>query len=95
MVKNWCAYTKKPKVNHFQALTHWVIRIWEHVANPKTFLLVYFIWGHHFDITDHNISAALKVAALALGYPVIGFPMECINTQPLHSGGTNSLSLAG
>ena len=52
--------------------------------------------GKHSDITNENISRALKAAATVLDYPnVKGIPVERINTHFLRSGGVITLSLAG
>jgi hypothetical protein len=66
-------------------------------ANSKTFLSAYYDdkkkWG---DVTNKDISKALKVAAMVLDYPTAkGIPVDHINTHSLRSGGANALSLAG
>ena len=66
-----------------------------HTSDPSTFLSSYFSNKGHFDVSDRNISAALKMAALVLAYPSRGFPIDRIDTHSLHSGGANALSLAG
>ena len=78
-----------------QALARRYIHICTHKSNPKPFLSTYFSQGKCFDVTDYHISAALKMAALALGYPGQGFPVDRIDTYSLRSGGANTLSLAG
>ncbi len=48
------------------------------------------------DITNEDVSRALKVAATLLDYPrAQGIPVDCIDTHSLQSGGANALSLAG
>ncbi len=66
-------------------------------ANSKTFLLVYCNdKGHRRDITNEDVSKALKVVATALDYPTAkGVPIDRIDTHSLQSGGANALSLAG
>ncbi len=49
-----------------------------------------------FDVMADHISAALKLAATALEYPILkGIPIERINTHSLRSGGAKALALAG
>jgi hypothetical protein len=48
------------------------------------------------EITNEDVSKALKVAATLLDYPMArGIPVDCIDTHLLRSGGANALSLAG
>jgi hypothetical protein len=48
------------------------------------------------DITNEDISRALKVTATVLEYPTAkGIPISQIDTHSLRSGGANALSLAG
>ena len=63
----------------------------------KTFLSAYFNEaGQHFDITNQDISGALKLAATFLVYPTIkGIPIDRIDTHSLRSSGANALLLAG
>jgi hypothetical protein len=63
----------------------------------KTFLSAYFNEaGQHFDITNQDISGALKLAATFLVYPTIkGIPIDRIDTHSLRSSGANALSLVG
>ncbi len=47
-------------------------------------------------MTNKDVSAALKVAASVLDYPIAkGIPIGRIDTHSLRSGGANALSLAG
>jgi hypothetical protein len=72
------------------------LHLQKHGANKKTILSAYFYGGKHFDVTADHISAALKLAATALEYPILkGIPIERINTHSLRSGGANALALAG
>jgi hypothetical protein len=66
-------------------------------ANAKIFLSAYFdedtTWR---DITNADVSRALKAAATLLDYPTAkGIPVDCIDTHLLRSGGANALSLTG
>ena len=48
------------------------------------------------DITNEDITVALKLAATILEYPTVkGIPIDRIDTHSLRSGGANALSLAG
>jgi hypothetical protein len=78
-----------------RALGRRYLHIRAHSSDPRTFLSAYFDKGKRFDVTDRNVSAALKVAALILDYPSRGFPIDRIDTHSLRSGGANALSLAG
>lgn len=85
----------KPVMCPVRALARRYIHICRHTANPKTFLSAYYDKGKHADVTDRHISSARKMAALALGYPDRGFPIDRIDTHSLRSGEANALSLAG
>jgi len=62
-------------------------------------------WGGHKnipldvlrgDITNEDVSKALKAVATVLDYPTAkGIPIDRIDTHSLRSGGTNALSLSG
>lgn len=78
-----------------RALGRRYLHVLTHTTDQKTFLSTYFVNKTRFDVTDRNISAALKVAALVLDYPSRGFPIDRIDTHSLRSGGANALSLAG
>jgi hypothetical protein len=48
------------------------------------------------EVTDKNIRATLKLAAIALDYPArCGIPIDRIDTHSLRSGGANALALNG
>jgi hypothetical protein len=66
-------------------------------ANAKTFLSAYFDEENtRQDITNEDVSRALKMAAADLDYPMArGIPVDRIDTHSLRSGGANALSLAG
>lgn len=51
--------------------------------------------GKWLDVMDWHISAAMKMAVLALGYLAWGFPINFIDTHSHWSGGAYALSLAG
>ena len=52
--------------------------------------------GQRFDITNQDISGALKMAVTFLDYPTTkGIPSNGIDTHSLRSGGANALLLAG
>jgi hypothetical protein len=78
-----------------RALGRRYIHIRGHSSDPTIFLSSYFSDKGHFDVTDRNISAALKMTALVLAYSSRGFPIDRIDTHSLRSGGANALSLAG
>jgi hypothetical protein len=78
-----------------RALGRRYLHIRAHSSDPKTFLSSFFNDKGHYDVTDRNVSAALKLAALVLDYPSRGFPIDRIDTHSLRSGGANALSLAG
>ncbi len=63
----------------------------------KTFLSTFYDEASkRHDITNENITAALKRAATVLDYLIAkGITIECIDTHSLRSGGTNARSLAG
>ena len=66
-------------------------------ADAKTFLSAYYDdTGKRSDVTNEDVSRALKSAATVLNYPTAkGIPIDCIDTHSLQSGGANALSLAG
>lgn len=79
-----------------QAVARRYNHIAKHTNDPECFLSAYFEKGVRGDVTDKEISAALKVAAAALDYPnQRGIPIESVDTHSLRIGGANALSLAG
>jgi hypothetical protein len=80
-----------------RALGRCYLHLRHHGATPKTFLSAFYNEaGKHCDITNKDITAALKRAATVLDYPIAkGIPIERINTHSLRSRGANALSLAG
>jgi hypothetical protein len=66
-------------------------------ADIKTFLSAYYDdKGQRSDITNEDVSKALKAAATVLEYPTAkGIPIDHIDTHLLRSGGANALSLSG
>jgi hypothetical protein len=65
-------------------------------ATATTFLSMYIDYEKtRRDITNEDVSKALKVAATLLDYPMArGIPADRIDTHSLQSGGANALSLA-
>jgi hypothetical protein len=80
-----------------RALGRCYLHLGHHRATAKTFLSAYFNKaGQRFDITNQEISAALKMAATFLDYPTAkGIPIDQIDTHLLRSGGANALLLVG
>jgi hypothetical protein len=80
-----------------QALGCQYLHLWHHGATAKTFLLEYFTESkQRLDITNKDISVALKRAATVLDYPTAkGIPINQIDTHSLRSSRANALSLAG
>jgi len=78
-----------------QALGCQILHIRKHSIDPDTSLSTYFANKQQWDATDCNISSALKMAAMVLGYPSRGFPVDSIDTHSLRSGMANALSLEG
>ncbi len=80
-----------------RALGRRYLHLRHHGATAKTFLLAYFNEvGQHFDITNQDISGALKLAATFLDYPTTkGIPINHIDTHLLRSGGANALLMDG
>jgi hypothetical protein len=66
-------------------------------ADLKTFLSAYYDdTGKQSDVTNEDVSRALKSAATVLDYPTAkGIPIDPIDTHSLRSGRANALSLAG
>jgi hypothetical protein len=80
-----------------QALGRRYLHLRQHNATPKTFLSTYYPEPKkQSDITNEDITVALKRAANVLDYPIAkGIPIERIDTHSLQSKGANALSLAG
>ncbi len=78
------------------ALGHRYIHLQKHGGSKKTIIFAYYLGGKRFDVASDHISAALKLTAHSLEYPLIkGIPIDRINTHSLQSGGANALALAG
>jgi hypothetical protein len=79
------------------ALSRRYLHLRKHQADSKTFLLAYFEEdGKRADVTNEDVSKAIKCAGLALEYPTTkGIPIARLDTHSLRSGGTNALSLTG
>ena len=79
-----------------RALGRRYVHLCSHGATKRTIISAYYYGGKRFDVTADHISAALKLAARALEYPILkGIPIERINTHSLRSGGANVLALFG
>ena len=79
-----------------RALGRWYMHLRSHGATKRTIISAYYYGGKRFDVTADHISAALKLAARALEYPILkGIPIKWINTHSLHIGGANALALSG
>ncbi len=80
-----------------RALSRHYLHLRHHGAMPKTYLSAYYPDSkRRSDITNKDITIALKWAATVLDYPIAkGIPIDQINTHSLRSRGANALSLAG
>ena len=80
-----------------RALGRRFVHIRDNTADLTTFLSTYFCTkSHKRDVSDKDISTALKLAAVALEYPTLrGIPIDRIDTHSLRSGGANALALNG
>ena len=80
-----------------RALARCHIRLRKNGMDTKTFLSAYYDdKGLRGDITNEDVSKALKVAATVLEYPTVkGIPIDRIDTHLLQSGSANALSLSG
>ena len=79
-----------------RALGQRYVHLCLHIATNRTIISAYYYGGKRFDVTADHISAALKLAAQALEYPILkGIPIKLINTHSLCSGGANALALFG
>ena len=99
-MENVCVYHKTngtPKHCPVRTLGRRYLHLRHHRATSKTFLSTFYdAASKRRDITNENITAALKRAGTVLDYPIAkGIPIECMDTHSLRSGGANALSLAG
>jgi hypothetical protein len=80
-----------------RALARRHIHLRDNGADTKTFLLAYYNdKGQRDDITNKDVSIALKAVATVLEYPTAkGILINRIDTHSLRSGGANALSLSG
>ena len=98
--KGVCVYHKS-NGKAWHCLVHALARRHIHLRNngadTTTFLLAcYDDKGQHGDITNEDVSKALKAAAMVLEYPTAkGIPIDRIDTHSLRSGGANAISLSG
>ncbi len=75
------------------ALAQQYIHICNHTNDFTTPLLAYFVDGECYNLTDKDISAALKMSATILQYlSTKGIPIERVDTHSLRSGSANALS---
>ncbi|KAL7460134.1 hypothetical protein ACHAXS_000599 [Conticribra weissflogii] len=97
--KGVCVYQESTgdKINNpVKALARQYVHIRTHTSDFSSPLSAYFVDGKHYDLTNKDVSAALKLAATLLEYPTNkGIPIERVDTHSLCSGGTNALSLSG
>ena len=79
------------------ALRHSHTHLRDNGADTKTFLLEYYDDKcQRGDITNEDVSKALKAVATVLEYPTAkGIPIDRIDTHSLRSGSANALSLSG
>jgi hypothetical protein len=77
------------------AIARRVLHIRKHSKTGNAFLCSYWDAVGRGDVTDGQISFAMKFAAGALNYPLRGIPIQRIDTHSLRSGGACALSLAG
>jgi hypothetical protein len=86
-----------PKLCPVKAAARRFIHIRRHMNDDwDTFLSAFYDENGHHDVTDRDISVALKAAATTLNYPEAkGIPIDLVDSHSLRSGGANALSLAG
>jgi hypothetical protein len=79
------------------ALARRHIHLHDNGADSKTILSAYYHdRGQRGEITNKDVSKALKAVATVLEYPMAkGIPINRIDTHSLRSGGANALSLSG
>ena len=77
-----------------KALARRVIHIQTNSRNGKTLLNAYWNNVGRENITNNNISFAMKYSAAALNYPARGIPLNRIDTHSNQSGGASTLKLA-
>jgi hypothetical protein len=80
-----------------RALSRRYLHLRKHQADSKTFLSAYYEEsGKRADVTNEDVSKAIKCAGLALEYPTTKeIPITRLDTHSLRSGDANALSLAG
>jgi hypothetical protein len=79
-----------------RALGRRFIHIRGFATDSSTFLSTYMHETNVYDVTDKDVSIAVKLAGVALDYPAKkGIPIARIDTHSLRSGGANALSLTG
>ena len=78
-----------------RALGRRVCHIKRHTRTGEAFLCSYWDEVGRADVTDSNISYAVKYAAKMKSYPSRGIPLERVDTHSLRSGGACALKRAG
>ncbi len=78
-----------------RALGRRVIHIQSNTKSGNVFLSSYWDAVGRADVTDGNVSFAVKFAARKLNYPSYGIPIERVDTHSLRSGGACALKQAG
>ena len=83
-----------------RALGRRFVHIRQHTTDTNTCLSTFFehsqLATQRNEVTDKDISSALKLAAIALEYPALkGIPIDRVDTHSLRSGGANALALSG
>ena len=100
--KNVCLYQQANEKGFFNPTTA-IARRYCHIRTnvaqgdfATTPLSAYFVKGVRHDVSDRDMSAALKVAAACLDYHGRkGIPVDRVDTHSLRGGGANALALAG
>jgi hypothetical protein len=97
--KGVCVYqqtTDDPTHCPVRALGQRYQHLRENKATNKTFICAYWMNGQAYNVTDNNISKALKRAAATLQYLLYqGILIKRIDTHSLRIGGACALALNG
>ena len=93
-VHHW-AIKEKLLVCPVNALARPVIHIRANSRNGKTLLNAYWDVIGRGNVTNNNISFAMKYSAATLNYPARSIPIDRIDTHSNRSGGACALKLAG
>ena len=84
---------KRPCV--VRSLARRYIHIKKHSASGNAMICSYWDEMGKADVTDRDISFAVKFASAMLDYPERGIPVERVDTHSLRAGGACALKLAG